>query len=59
MVVVSYLFFLFLRKIFRGDVTRMNHTALCFGLPISRQPHCIKNANGGILKNSKLGIGRN
>jgi hypothetical protein len=22
---------------------------------INRQPHCIKNANGGILKKSKLG----
>ena len=34
--------------------------ASCYGAVKGEQssPHCIKNANGGILKKSKLGIGR-
>ncbi len=36
--------------------------ASCYGAVKGEQsspPHCIKNANGGILKKSKLGIDRN
>ena len=34
--------------------------ASCYGVVNggTRFPHCIKNANGGILKKSKLGIGK-
>ncbi len=33
--------------------------ASCYGvLRGTKFPHCIQNANGGILKNSKLGIDR-